>query len=160
MHTLVDTEKEGPILNREFEVCEESEFDVSEVEDAKLMRRCSNGTIIDENEQFQPVTNDELHEAINYKKWSRLSSVSQSTDATLTSASTRSLEMVLEPTQDVQLCLLALDNLSMYAATFSFLELLQVTVLGYYKNMHYKNFKKSALEETAYQPGILATSEK
>lgn len=116
LNTLVDTERDGPVLRREFEVRENSEFDFSEMEDAKVIRRYSNDTIIDENEPNEHfhigINNEEVHEAINHTKWSRLSSVSQSTDATFTTASAGSLEMVLENSETLQMSVLALDNLS------------------------------------------------
>lgn len=114
LNTSVDTERDGPVLRREFDIRENSEFDFSEMEDAKVMRRYSNDTIIDENEpNFHiGINNEEVHEAINHTKWSRLSSVSQSTDATFTTASVGSLEMVLENAEELQMSVLALDNLS------------------------------------------------
>lgn len=30
----------------------------------------------------------------------------------------------------------------------------------YYRNEHHKSFRKSIIEETAYEPGIYATAEK
>lgn len=113
LNTTVDIEKDGPVLSREFDVCEESEIDFGENDDGKRMRQNSNTTIADDSDQFLIINNGELQEAINYRKWSRYSSISQSTDATITSESTRSFEAALELTKPLEMSLLALDNLSM-----------------------------------------------
>lgn len=87
-------------------MCEESEIDFAgDIE----IKRNSNGTIIDDSEPM--IGNDEINEAINFRKWSRYSSVSQSTDATLTSVSTRSLEAIVETVEPLEMSTLALDNL-------------------------------------------------
>lgn len=67
---------------------------------------------MDESESNEQLHSEENSDTISYRKWSRYSSVSQSTDATLTSASTRSLEAVLENKMPFEMCELALDNLS------------------------------------------------
>lgn len=97
---------------------EDSEIDSAETDDGGILRNTPTDDESEQNNgyhQFHLVNNNgEMHEAINYKKWSRHSSVSQSTDATLTTGSTRSLETVLENTEPLEMSMLALDNLSKY----------------------------------------------
>lgn len=115
MNDTVDIEKDGAILSREFEVCEESEIDFAEIDEGRVIKRNFNGKIVDDdseqNGQYYAVSNEEINEAINFRKWSRYSSVSQSTDATIMSVSTN-FEIALENIKPTKMSILALDNLS------------------------------------------------
>lgn len=110
LNTFVDVEKDGPILTREFEICQDAD-DIGELEDFKFKRR-STDTILEEPEGTERFQSEELHEAVNYKKLSRYSTASQSTDATVTSVSAKSLEWLVGKKEPLQMSILALDNLS------------------------------------------------